>query len=79
MKARKGPDPAGHEEFVSLFEKALSFTKDILAENERLRFRVASLEAEADVTRRIGGAVDGDEIVAALRRQVSELEAEDAP
>ena len=76
MKARKGPDPAGHEEFVSLFEKALSFTKEILAENERLRFRVATFEAEADVTRRLGGAVDGEAMVAALRRQVSELEAE---
>ena len=78
MKARTGPDPAGHEEFVSLVEKALSFTKEILAENERLRFRVASLEAEAEATRRFGGSVDGDVIVAALRQQVSELEAERA-
>ena len=76
MSAKKGPDPVGHEEFVSLFEKGLSFTKEILAENERLRFRIASLEAEVDVGRRHGKEVDGDALVAALRRQVSELEAE---
>jgi hypothetical protein len=76
MSTKKGPDPVGHEEFVSLFEKGLSFTKEILAENERLRFRVASLEAEVDVSRRHGRDVDGDAMVAALRRQVSELEAE---
>jgi len=76
MSTKTGPDPVGHEEFVSLFEKGLSFTKEILAENERLRFRVASLEAEVDVTRRHGRDVDGDAMVAALRRQVSELEVE---
>lgn len=77
MSQRKGPpDAVGHEEFVSLFEKGLSFTKEILAENERLRFRIASLEAEVDVSRRHGRDVDGDAMVSALRRQVSELEAE---
>ncbi len=76
MSTKKGPDPVGHEEFVSLFEKGLSFTKEILAENERLRFRIASLEAEVDVGRRHGKEVDGDALVAALRRQITKLEAE---
>lgn len=66
----------GHEEFINLFEKGLSFTKEILAENERLRFRLASLEAEVDVSRRHGGQVEGDALVAALRKQLTELEAE---
>lgn len=70
------PDNVGHEEFVSLFEKGLSFTKEILAENERLRFRIASLEAEAEVSRRHGKDLDGNAMVAALRRQLSELESE---
>lgn len=72
----KKTDAEGHEEFVNLFEKGLSFTKEILAENERLRFRVASLEAEVDVSRRHGGHVDGDALVQALRQQITELEAE---
>ncbi len=72
----KKPEAEGHEEFVNLFEKGLSFTKEILAENERLRFRMASLEAEADVSRRHGSSPSGDAVVEALKRQVSELEAE---
>jgi hypothetical protein len=72
----KKPEGEGHEEFVNLFEKGLSFTKEILAENERLRFRVAGLEAEAEATRRHGGTPSGDALVEALRRQVAELEAE---
>ena len=70
------PDADGHEEFVNLFEKGLSFTKEILAENERLRFRLATLEAEADVGRRHAGTPMGDALVEALMRQVVELEAE---
>jgi nitrate/nitrite-specific signal transduction histidine kinase len=66
----------GHEEFVNLFEKGLKFTKEILAENERLRFRLAGLEAEVEVSRRHSGSPTGDAMVEALRRQVSELEAE---
>ena len=76
MTATKKPDGEGHEEFVNLFEKGLSFTKEILAENERLRFRLASLEAEVDVARRHGGTPSGDVLVEALKRQVAELEAE---
>jgi hypothetical protein len=72
----KKPESEGHEEFVNLFEKGLSFTKEILAENERLRFRLASLEAEVDVARRHGGTPSGDALVEALKRQVAELEAE---
>ena len=40
---------AGHprnEEFVSLFKRGLKFTEELLEENERLRFRVASLESQ---------------------------------
>ncbi len=76
MSTKKVGESVGHDEFVSLFEKGLSFTKEILSENERLRFRIASLEAEVDAGRRLGGEPDGDALVAALRKQVQELEAE---
>lgn len=74
MTAKK-PE-VGHEEFVSLFEKGLSFTKEILAENERLRFRIAGLEAELGTGRRQGEKLTGDAMVDVLRRQVEELEME---
>ncbi len=71
-------DADGHEEFVNLFEKGLSFTKEILAENERLRFRMATLEAEVELARRQSGTAGpaGDPLVDSLRRQLAELEAE---
>jgi hypothetical protein len=78
MITKKGPELERHEEFLSLFEKGLSFTKELLAENERLRFRVAGLDAELDAGRRLMRGVEGLEALDALRQQVVELEAERA-
>lgn len=66
----------GHEEFVHLFKRGLKFSEELLAENEKLRFRIASLEAESDVSRRHTAPVGGDALVEALKRQIQELEAE---
>jgi nitrate/nitrite-specific signal transduction histidine kinase len=74
---KKGTEFEGHE-VVSLFEKGLSFTKELLAENERLRFRLASLEAELDAGRRLTRSVEAGGVLDALRQQVIELEAERA-
>ncbi len=60
-------DPAhsGHE-FFQMFLKAKEFTEELLKENERLRFKVASLES--------GGAGARDDRVQELGGRVRELE-----
>lgn len=66
-----------HEDFLALFKRGLKFTEELLAENEKLRFRVASVEAELDTLRRHGPA-DGEGILRELRQKVRELEDEKA-
>ena len=58
---RKGQD------ILQIVSKAKEFTEEVLKENERLRFKIASLEAG-------GGAQGADERVQALQRRVHELE-----
>ena len=59
--SRKGQD------ILQIVSKAKEFTEDLLKENERLRFKIASLEAS-------GGAQAADERVQALQAKVSGLE-----
>jgi len=59
--SRKGQD------ILQIVSKAKEFTEELLKENERLRFKIASLEAA-------GGAQASDERVQALLRRVHELE-----
>jgi hypothetical protein len=59
--SRKGQD------ILQIVSKAKEFTEDLLKENERLRFKIASLEAS-------GGAQGADERVQALQAKVSGLE-----
>lgn len=61
--ARKG------QEFFGMFVKAKEFTEELLKENERLRFKVAHLEA-------LGGAAEEspDATVRELTRRIHELE-----
>ena len=59
--ARKGQD------ILQIVSKAKEFTEDLLKENERLRFKIASLEAS-------GGAQAVDERVQALQAKVRGLE-----
>ena len=65
-------EPKGHEDFLVLFRRGLKFTEELLAENEKLRFRIATLEN----TGASGG--EGDLAVKELRQKVRELEAEKA-
>jgi hypothetical protein len=59
--ARKGQD------ILQIVSKAKEFTEELLKENERLRFKIASLEAS-------GGAQARDERVQALQGKVRDLE-----
>jgi putative methionine-R-sulfoxide reductase with GAF domain len=59
--SRKGQD------ILQIVSKAKEFTEELLKENERLRFKIASLEAA-------GGALASDERLQALQRRVHELE-----
>jgi len=59
--ARRGQD------ILQIVAKAKEFTEDLLKENERLRFRIASLESG-------GGAKSGDGPVEALQKRVRQLE-----
>ncbi len=54
------------QEFFQMFLKAKEFTEELLKENERLRFRLATLDA--------GGSGSGDERVRELQARVRELE-----
>ena len=58
---RKGQD------ILQIVSKAKEFTEELMTENERLRFKVAGLEAA-------GEAQAGDERVQALQRRLRELE-----
>jgi putative methionine-R-sulfoxide reductase with GAF domain len=58
---RKGQD------ILQIVSKAKEFTEELLKENERLRFKIASLEAA-------GGAQAADERVQALQKKLRELE-----
>jgi transcriptional regulator with GAF, ATPase, and Fis domain len=67
MSVPEDPLTKGHE-FLQIVGKAREFTEELLKENERLRFKVASLEA--------GGAAGGgsDDRVRDLQARVRELE-----
>lgn len=70
---------AGHpkaEEVVSLFKRGLRFTEELLEENERLRFRIATLEAQTAGPGRERESTSHEALIEALQRQVRELEAE---
>lgn len=82
-EGERGPRVAegapGHpkaEEVVSLFKRGLRFTEELLEENERLRFRIATLEAQAGGKERGKDSTSQEALIEALQRQVRELEAE---
>jgi hypothetical protein len=78
MSTDKVEKPEKREDFLNLFKKGLKFTEELLAENEKLRFRVAALEAEGETLKKQGAHGTGDAHVEALKRQLTELEAERA-
>ena len=64
------------EEFQKLYRKVESFTREILSENEKLRYRLASLEQE-NKSLKLAGADegrDGDDLVKKIRRLEREKE-----
>src|SRR5204863_5304462 len=69
LQSRASPDRAKMteesraEKFLELFNKGKEFTEELLKENQRLRFRVASLE---------GAGASGEE-VQRLRAEVQQL------
>ena len=67
-----GDDPVQKsQEFFGVFLKAKEFTEELLKENERLRFKIASLEAESGP---LPTTASDDERVQDLTRRVLELE-----
>lgn len=74
--AKKGEEES-HEDFLHLFRRGLKFTEELLAENEKLRYRVATLESELDSSKR-HGSPEGDGLVRELREKVRALEDEKA-
>ena len=75
MGAKKTDESEHREDFLVLFRRGLKFTEELLAENEKLRYRVANLESEVDGAKRNGSAAD-ESAVRELRQKVRELEAE---
>ena len=73
MSGRGVPDMANDDlahkgqDILQIVAKAKEFTEELLKENERLRFKIASLEAA-------GGAQAADERVQTLQKRVGELE-----
>jgi nitrate/nitrite-specific signal transduction histidine kinase len=67
------PEGSPREDVVSLFQRGLRFTEELLAENERLRFQLASMSPGTSTSTPAEGA---DEIIEALKKQVADLEAE---
>ncbi len=61
------------EEFLQVFKKGAEFTQELLKENERLRFRTASLEEENRALKDSGGSSDH---LHSLRAQLKRLEEE---
>lgn len=75
--AKKPPGEQGeesHEDFLHLFRRGLKFTEELLAENEKLRYRVATVESELDSVKRSGTEPEG--VVRELREKVRALEDE---
>ncbi|HWP34635.1 MAG TPA: GAF domain-containing protein [Thermodesulfobacteriota bacterium] len=63
------------EEFLQIFKKGAEFTQELLKENERLRYKVAELEARLPAAAERGGT---SAIIAALERRIAQLEQEKA-
>lgn len=60
------------EELLKTFKKGAEFTKELLKENERLRYRIAQLEQEVKALKKL----KGEDEIEFLRKRVKELEKE---
>jgi GAF domain len=70
-----GDAPRAGDEYLSLFRRGLQFTEELLADNERLRFRLAAIESATHSPASSGGGT-GDPTHDQLRRRIEQLEAE---
>ena len=61
------------DEFLNLFKKGSEFTQEILKENEKLRYKIVSLETENDELKK---QLHSDSFVASLQKKIKELEEE---
>jgi nitrate/nitrite-specific signal transduction histidine kinase len=61
-------DPQKGQDFFQIFTKAKEFTEELLKENERLRFKIASLESKG------GPGVSSEERLRELQQRLRELE-----
>jgi hypothetical protein len=78
MSNKGDGEPRAGDEYLNLFRRGLQFTEELLADNERLRFRVASLEATASPDGERTSVAEGNPELAELQRRVRDLEAERA-
>jgi hypothetical protein len=76
-KPPKEEEAKSHEDFLALFRRGLKFTEELLAENEKLRFRVASLESEFASVKASSPHVD-EATVRELKQRIAQLEEEKA-
>jgi putative methionine-R-sulfoxide reductase with GAF domain len=67
MSNAEDPQKSGHE-FLQIVSKAKEFTEELLKENERLRFKIASLETAGGVS------AHSEDRVRELQKRVRELE-----
>src|SRR5512134_4162253 len=61
-------DPQKGQDFFQIFTKAKEFTEELLKENERLRFKIAALEAKG------GAGVSSEDRIREMQQRVRELE-----
>ena len=72
-KPRENPAIEEPEEILQLMSKSASFTKELMSENERLRFRMVEL---AEENRKFGVKGPPEDKQRRLQQQIRELEAE---
>lgn len=63
----------GREDFIQVFKRGAEFYEELLGENERLRYRNASLEDELAALHK---GIEETGLIEQLRRQITELTAE---
>jgi transcriptional regulator with GAF, ATPase, and Fis domain len=67
-------DQKKHQDFLGLFTKGKEFTEELLKENERLRYRIASLEEQ--LAKPSSGKPDVEQQMGRLEQRIAELAAE---
>ncbi len=61
------------DEFLQIFKRGEEFTKDLIKENERLRFRIAQLEGSAETSKNEGKIRLYEERIKMLEEEINSL------